>query len=239
MKNIISLTIVLMIFTRCISQTLNNGNLKCLEGIWSNNSNNSNNIFSYRIITGNKMLSFGYEYGDSSLNFPLLIHVIGFQGKAEDEMDSLDKTQLVNFGLHYTEITEKDYKKKGNWAKNYFIPLKFGCENNEMTLLSGKLAEFSRLNKLSNESVSLLIARGKNDKRNYLTEFLKISLKEIKPLRSVIYSTPNTPTKMYLLKNDEVEILEEKGEWLMVRYYGNGATSRKTIEGWIKKSDIE
>ena len=174
-----------MIFTRCISQTLNNSNLKCLEGIWSNNSNNSNNVFSYKIINGNRMLSFGYENGDSSLNFPLLTHIIGFQSKTDDELDSLDKTQLVSFGLHYTEITEKEYKKKGNWTKNYFIPLKFGCENNEMTLLSGKLAEFSRLNKIPNESLALLNARGKKDKRNYLSEFLKISLKNIK--------SPNCP----------------------------------------------
>ncbi len=223
-----------MIFTKSISQTLNNGNITCLEGIWSNNSNYSTNVLSYRIISGNKMLSFGYEHGDSSLNFPLLIHIVGFQGKTEDEIDSLDKTQLVNFGLHYTEITEDDYSKKGNWTKNYFIPLKFGCDNNEMTLLSGKIAEFSRLSRLPIESISLLNARGKKDKRNYLSEFLKISLKGIKPSKSLINSIPNKPTKMYLIKGDEVEILEEKGEWLKIRYYG-----KKTIEGWIKKSDVE
>jgi len=39
---------------------------------------------------------------------------------------------------------------------------------------------------------------------------------------------------MYLLKNDEVEVLEEKEDWLRIRYYG-----KKTIEGWIKKSDVE
>jgi SH3-like domain-containing protein len=39
---------------------------------------------------------------------------------------------------------------------------------------------------------------------------------------------------MYLIKGDEVEVLEEKGEWLKVRYYG-----KKIIEGWIKKSDVE
>ncbi|WP_435357990.1 hypothetical protein [Emticicia sp. SJ17W-69] len=52
--------------------------------------------------------------------------------------------------------------------------------------------------------------------------------------KSTIYSIPNKPSKMYLLKNDEVEILEEKDEWLKIRFYG-----KKIIEGWIKKSDVE
>ena len=44
----------------------------------------------------------------------------------------------------------------------------------------------------------------------------------------------NQPTKMYLLKGDEVEVLEEQDDWLRIRYYG-----KKTIEGWIKRSDVE
>jgi len=52
--------------------------------------------------------------------------------------------------------------------------------------------------------------------------------------KSTIYSEPNQPTMMYLIKGDEVECLEEKGEWYKIRYYG-----KKTIEGWIRKSDVE
>jgi len=49
-----------------------------------------------------------------------------------------------------------------------------------------------------------------------------------------LHTTPNKSTKIYLLKGDEVEIIEEKDEWLKIRYYG-----KKTIEGWIKRSDVE
>jgi len=58
--------------------------------------------------------------------------------------------------------------------------------------------------------------------------------KKVKSFQSIVYTSPNTPTKMYLLKGDEVEIIEEKNEWLKIRYYG-----KKTIEGWIKRSDVE
>ncbi len=61
------------------------------------------------------------------------------------------------------------------------------------------------------------------------TDVLKIMV-----TKSTINSIPNKPTKMYLLKGDEVEVLEERGKWLKVRYYG-----KKTIEGWIKKGDVE
>lgn len=53
-------------------------------------------------------------------------------------------------------------------------------------------------------------------------------------IKTYIHSTPNTSTKMYLIKSDEVEILEENGEWLRIRYYG-----KRVVEGWIKKSDVE
>ena len=58
--------------------------------------------------------------------------------------------------------------------------------------------------------------------------------KKIIVSKATIYITPNTSSKMYLLKGDVVEILQEKDDWLQIRYYG-----KKTIEGWIKKSDVE
>ena len=50
----------------------------------------------------------------------------------------------------------------------------------------------------------------------------------------IINKSPGKPSQMYLLKGDEVEILETKDDWLKIRYYGS-----KTIEGWIKKTDVE
>jgi len=65
-------------------------------------------------------------------------------------------------------------------------------------------------------------------------KFLQLKVVKIKTSKSTIYNIPDLYTKMYLLKNDEVEILEEKDEWLRVRFYG-----KKIVEGWIKKSDVE
>jgi len=66
----------------------------------------------------------------------------------------------------------------------------------------------------------------------------------IKTQKSFFYSAPNKPKKMYLIKGDEIDVLDyydydfekniEFKSYLHVRYYG-----KKTIEGWIKKSDVE
>ena len=53
-------------------------------------------------------------------------------------------------------------------------------------------------------------------------------------LQSPIFSSPNIPTKMYLLKFDEVEVIAEKDNWLHIKYYG-----KKIVEGWIRKKDTE
>ncbi len=59
---------------------------------------------------------------------------------------------------------------------------------------------------------------------------------DFKKINKKVYlnTKPKQPTKMYLIKGDEVEILDEKGDWLKICYYG-----KKTIEGWIKRSDVE
>jgi hypothetical protein len=60
--------------------------------------------------------------------------------------------------------------------------------------------------------------------------------KEIQIEKQYLFDNPNkeSKTKMYLLKNDKVEILEEKDDWLYILYKG-----KKDIKAWIPKSAIE
>jgi hypothetical protein len=60
-------------------------------------------------------------------------------------------------------------------------------------------------------------------------KYLEITIPKI-----FINASPNKPTKIYLIKGDQVEILEEKNGWLRIRYYG-----KKLVDGWIKKSDLK
>jgi hypothetical protein len=69
---------------------------------------------------------------------------------------------------------------------------------------------------------------------NFYKKIAKSSFKKINNAKSIIHSTSMKLTKTYLIKGDEVEIIEEKEDWLKIRFYG-----KKTIEGWIKKTDIK
>lgn len=58
--------------------------------------------------------------------------------------------------------------------------------------------------------------------------------KTIRIQKQPLYSSPNQKTKMYLLKGDKVEILEEKDDWYYILYHG-----KKDIKAWIPKRAIE
>jgi uncharacterized protein YegJ (DUF2314 family) len=62
----------------------------------------------------------------------------------------------------------------------------------------------------------------------------KYTIKQIRLDKQFLYETPAIKTKMYLVKGDEVEILEEKDDWLYILYKG-----KKDIKAWIPKSAIE
>ncbi|WP_072682644.1 SH3 domain-containing protein [Arcobacter sp. LA11] len=60
--------------------------------------------------------------------------------------------------------------------------------------------------------------------------------KIIKLEKQYLYNQPNknSKTKMYLIKGDKVEILEEKDDWLYILYKG-----KKDIKAWIPKSAVQ
>ncbi len=64
----------------------------------------------------------------------------------------------------------------------------------------------------------------------------KDSIKFIKSNKAIIYKNPNIPTKMYLIKNDEVRLDKEEDDFYKITYMTNKG---KIIEGYIKKTDVD
>jgi hypothetical protein len=91
---------------------------------------------------------------------------------------------------------------------------------------------YKRVDKIP-DYVMLNLKKNNEHWQKYL-KFTEHKESKIKEIKTKIHLAPRKPTKMYLIKGDEVEIIEEKDEWLKIRYYG-----KKVIEGWIKKSDVE
>jgi len=65
--------------------------------------------------------------------------------------------------------------------------------------------------------------------KNKKSKLFTINLK-----KQHLYKTPPIKTKMYLIKGDKVEVLEEKNDWLYILYKG-----KKDIKDWIPKSAVE
>jgi len=83
----------------------------------------------------------------------------------------------------------------------------------------------------------------KQDRKDWekVRQLLPYDYKMVVSDKAIIYSQLGTATRMYIHKNDVVEIYETKGDWLKIKYYTekNNKDTGKTIEGWIKKSDVE
>ncbi len=95
--------------------------------------------------------------------------------------------------------------------------------------------EYEEHIQLENLPNYILVALLKNNTELQKVElFLNRKFQQIKVAKCQIYNLDMLPTKSYLIKEDPIEILEQKDNWLKIRYYGE-----KTIEGWIKKEDIE
>jgi hypothetical protein len=123
---------------------------------------------------------------------------------------------------------EEIYDPPLNGLPNYFT-FNFNGRENEY---------HQQIHHLPNKIV-VALCQNKVEKTKVVA-FLNIKYGIIKN-KSTLFKNPNTPTKMYLLKNDPVEVIEEKDNWFKIKYYPekNGEWTGKTIEGWIKKSDVK
>lgn len=217
-----------------ISQDNLPNNLQDLQGIWlyvdTPEDPNTNNTKSITINKGFKWLALEYEV-DSKKEY-LREGFLGFQDSSAYNIKRINISNLKNSGKYYTELSSVD--EKGN-AKvpDFSTPEIVELTENTLWVNYGKISIYEKLDKLSAIDISLLYKRGEQDKRSYLKEYLDIDVKEIIAIKSIIYSEPNIPTKMYLIKGDIITVLEEQDGWLKIEYEG-----KKVVTGWIKKQDV-
>jgi hypothetical protein len=217
--------------------------IDCYQGIWhrkyliEGEKIQPNNLF-YEVIVDNKALTIYYEsINENYLEF----HLIGFQDslKRYNKEVNIKNVSLNNEGRFLTNIEcDSTFLKKNNayWSViKYFNCNEIIGEREENSLIT------ERIIKLPNAIITFIINEIRNKNQQYLQRFLVKKYSLISYPKVIIFSNLRSPTKMYLLKNDPVEVTEEKDNWLKIKYYPekNGEWTGKTIEGWIKKSDVE
>jgi hypothetical protein len=207
--------------------------LSLMQGAWIEITSNEEGE-AWTIVKGNKSFSFACSKDLNELDFPCQESIEGFQEHKPYSIDSMNVRDLTDNGTYYTVISVGDIDKNGGVKYPGFLIISyFYCDGDEMSINGGKLFDYTKASKLSTLAQKKIYLRGKQDKRNYLKEYLDIDVREIIVNKSIIYSEPDTPTKMYLIKSDIVTVLEEKEVWLRIEYEG-----KKLVTGWIKMKDV-
>jgi hypothetical protein len=230
--------------------------LKDFEGIWKfiPSENSSDTSFtSIDVISNKKRLNIFYWHDSKSLS--LNYDMIGFVAKDKmfNRLSDLVDDGFRMFSFNPNPFAPNDSIKYLKGGGRYFLALYNGIAGEELFdppakgfpnyftfNFNGRENEYHRqIHHIPNQIISAL-CRNKAEKIK-VEVFLNIKYGIVKTTKSFLTKAPNQTTKMYLLKNDPVEVIEEKDNWLKIKYYPekNGEWTGKTIEGWIKKSDVE
>ncbi len=223
--------------------------LSDLHGLWVS----SLKEVEYRIFIKDSLVSLSfYDFNDISIYYqkvgfidrfsPILVNLYKeYHNLKHVNLDTIRMTNTVlpegfNIEIMSEQKDENDYFYWSDILCSLGIepedlPSKVGSR---FELINSNVFVYNKVERLPNEYLRALYKKGKKDNKDYLKNFFNMDFKEIKIPKSIIHSAPNQPTKMYLIKGDEVEFLEEQGEWYKIRFYG-----KKTIEGWVRKSDVE
>ncbi len=206
--------------------------LDLMQGIWENIMN-SDSEKAYTIIKGMSSINFVYNTTSNELNFPLGESLEGFQNIDSGNLDTININWLKDDGMYYT-IVDKKYINADGWVirPDYLTPNYFECDGELMSINGGQLVEYEKIPKLPIEALKKLYYRGRQDKRDYIKDYLGIKVAEIIQTKSIVYSKPDKPTALQLNKGDVVIALEEKGNWIKVDYGGDNP-------GWVKKEDTK
>ncbi len=235
--------------------TFDSSNLKDFDGIWlfiPPKWSNDTSFFVFDFINKSNRLTLYFEKDEKTVS-SLGPDLIGFAPQNKEIKKLSDLVQSGNRMYFYTPNP-----KAPNDSIHYFQEASPSCmarhngvvdeeseppregEPDYFTFnFNGRENEFhQRIQHLPNRIVVALY-QNKVEKTK-VEAFLNIKYGSIKN-KSIINKQPNYPTKMYLLKNDPVEIKEEKDNWFKIKYYPEkkGDWTGKTIEGWVKKSDVE
>jgi len=141
--------------------------------------------------------------------------------KTSDLKDQTEHPEYWNIykdnSIHFKIITQKSFISNDNFQKtNQYL-----MKGDTVEILEEK----GHYLKIRYNNIIGLIPRADVEGYNKF----RISKSKV-----IIHSLPHNLSKMYLLKGDDVELIERDNDWMKIRFRG-----KRVVEGWIKKSDVE
>ena len=253
-KNNIVIILLLIVNVSIAQETKATSRLNDFKGLWSFLPPESGYDNVYYIIDRNKRLDliFWVENKKATVFGPMLIGFAPQDKKIQRLSDLASEGQRMHFytpnpsapndSIHYFQEASPSCLAlfNGIAGEEEMAPPEDGDPNYFTFNFNGRENEYYlQIHHLPNRVVQAL---HKNPvEKSKVEDFLGIHYACIKPTRVIINKQPHQPTKMYLIQNDPVEVVEERDNWLKIKYYPekNGEWTGKTIEGWIKKTDVE
>jgi hypothetical protein len=149
-----------------------------------------------------------------------------------DDCDLPSIDSLNQSGDYYFEVDVSDFEKEQDGSQKY-VGNCFGLsifKDRQDTMMNiywssrQEIFTYKKINNLPGKIHDLLQENG---------IYVGFPCKEISSEKAIIYSAPNIPTRMYLIKGDVVTVLEKEEGWLRIDYEG-----KKQVRGWIKEQDV-
>jgi hypothetical protein len=208
--------------------------LELLQGIW-NYTMSPDTAGAFKLVSKKRCLDFTYSSNKNSDSEVTLIEmIVGFQSVVNwsDKTGVIYVDSLKENGLFFTEIVDMEQIEQGGLIDKAFcmIASYYECDGNILSINGGKLFEYEKILTLPFDAIQNLHRCGKIDKRNYIKDYLNLKVLTIGNTKCKVHSTPNGQTKLQLNKDDMIIVIEDRGNWLNVRYNDSGT-------GWIKKTD--
>lgn len=204
------------------------GQKSLLKGIWKGeiSSEPQQNQTYYDIMKQPNLLSISLE------NNKVLSIGEGLVGFTYKQKDTISSEELYAIGPFFCICISKGSILECNYPN-------FDWTDSSYYFSGTDVFEYYKINALPIEIILQLSRLSNQSTKNYLNYYLDLDFRYLKS-KSTIFSKPHQPTKMYLIQDDPVEVVAEKDGWLQIKYYPekNGEWTGKTIEGWIRKSDV-
>lgn len=208
-----------------------------MQGVWISNYEN---VLQIKIMKKNMFFEFIYFEEDKHVT--VFTHPFGYFGFSTSGAEPKKISELKQEGtfIRFYSSLNQEYDNKGNLlGPDLSCPITinedFDGEKEPKVMylyFRGTPDGYGKVTKVP-DHVLLLLKKNKADWRKY-SNFVEMKQKPISSKKATIYSLPNIATKMYLLKNDTIEVLEQKNDWVRMNFYG-----KKLISGWIKKADVK
>ena len=207
--------------------------LECMQGVWKIYREDNTTVFN--INKSFNSLTIGYDANGESISISET--VFGFLDYNPNDSGRVHYSDLKPEGSYYVELFPGDMNADSVFRSQYFLTPDYGdCDDEGMYIHAHRyIIESVRLQHLPSRAMRYLYEEGIKDNRNYILEYLEKQAAQVKAEKSIIYSNPETPTKMYLIKGDVITILEEQEGFYRMEYE---TAKGELITGWVKKEDV-